>query len=177
LYRAAVVSNVRDALARALPAVRGTARRLANARRRASTPDETAATPGHRDVIDRMEAALKIHDLDALIDCFHVDYHGEQPLHPRAGSVDREQLRRNWATFFANVPDVRTEVLATAVEGDTVWSEWRIYGTRRDGRPLDLRSVWIFGIRDGKVAWGRLYREPIDLDEEVDTVNRLTRPP
>jgi ketosteroid isomerase-like protein len=180
LYRAAVAPSVRDAVGRAIPAVRGALGRVARARRDAPTPapapEETDAAAAHRDVVERMERALRAHDLEALVACFHADYRGEQPLHPREATVDREQVRRNWETFFANVPDVRADLLATAYTADTVWSEWRIYGTRRDGTPLDLRGVWIFGVRDGKVAWGRLYREPIDLDDEPDTVERLTRP-
>ena len=171
----AVTRSARGVLAAAVPRIRGALRRVAE--RRNASP-AVAATDGPLAVVDRLDAALKTHDLEALVDAFHPDFHGEQPLHPSAHTVDRERLRKNWATIFANVPDVRADVLDTAVAGDTVWSEWRIYGTRRDGRPLDLRSVWIFGVRDGRVAWGRLYREPIDADEADadESVDRLTRP-
>jgi ketosteroid isomerase-like protein len=166
----------RAALAGAVPRIRGALGRVAQLRPKPSTP--APATESPLAVVDRLDAALRAHNLDALVDAFHPDFHGEQPLHPGAGSVDREQLRRNWATIFANVPDVRADVLDTAVAGDTVWSEWRIYGTRRDGAALDLRSVWIFGVREGRVAWARLYREPIAADEadEGDWIDRLTRP-
>jgi ketosteroid isomerase-like protein len=172
-----VLQSLRRAVEGAVPVARGTLRRVADARReRSAGPAQQGSASSPLDVVGRLEDALKRHDLDALVDCFHHEYRGEQPLHPREPAVDREQLRRNWETFFADVSDVRTEVLDTAVSCDTVWSEWRIYGTRRDGSPLDLRSVWIFGILDEKVAWGRLYREPIDVDDLPDTVERLTRP-
>jgi ketosteroid isomerase-like protein len=173
-----VAPNVRGVLDRAVPQVRGALRRVVDSRRPKPSPPSAAEPKSHRDLLDRMEAALRVHDLDGVLETIHPDFHGEQPLHPASAATDREQLRRNWATIIANVPDVRAEVLDSAVEGDTIWSEWRIYGTRRDGRALDLRSVWICGVRDGKVAWGRLYREPIEADEGEtgDTIDRLTRP-
>lgn len=131
------------------------------------------------DVVERLGAALREHDLDALVACFRHDYRGEQPLYPAAGTIDRDRLRRNWETFFGDVPDVQAELLASASSDDAIWTEWRIWGTRRDGEPMDLRSVWIFGVRDGLIEWGRLYREPIRADDETsgdDTVERLTRP-
>ncbi len=46
--------------------------------------------------------------------------------------------------------------------GDVEWSEWRWHGTHDDGSLLDVAGVIVFGIRDGRVAWARLYVEPIE---------------
>jgi ketosteroid isomerase-like protein len=64
--------------------------------------------------------------------------------------------------MIANVPDLRAELVGTAVDGDTVWGEWRIYGTRRDGELLDLRGVVISKVEDGRVSSSRRYLAPID---------------
>ena len=85
------------------------------------------------EVLRRQERALNAHDIDALADCFHEDLHSENFVHPSQTFVGREQVRRNWALMISRVPDLRAQLLGTAVDGDTVWSEWRIYGTRRDG--------------------------------------------
>ena len=45
-------------------------------------------------------------------------------------------------------------------------------GTRTEGAKMHLRGVNVFGFRDGKIAWGRVYMEAveedgIDLDERI----------
>ena len=62
-------------------------------------------------------------------------------------------MRRNWTQIFAAVPDITARLLRTAVDGgDTVWTEWEMSGTRRDGTAHLMRGVFIFGIADGRVA-------------------------
>ncbi|MGA7272290.1 MAG: nuclear transport factor 2 family protein, partial [Acidimicrobiia bacterium] len=75
--------------------------------------------------------------------------------------VGREQVRRNWSQIFALVPDVRVEVTRSAVDGDTVWTEWEHTGTRPDGTPHVMRGVIIFGVEDGLASWARFYLEPV----------------
>ncbi|MGA7270299.1 MAG: nuclear transport factor 2 family protein, partial [Acidimicrobiia bacterium] len=75
-------------------------------------------------LIERLVGATNDHDLDAVVACFAPDYRNETPLHPERGFVGREQVRRNWSQIFALVPDVRVEVTRSAVDGDTVWTEW-----------------------------------------------------
>jgi ketosteroid isomerase-like protein len=55
-------------------------------------------------------------------------------------------------------------VLSTAVEGDSVWCEWRWSGTHADGSRLDMVGVTIFGVRAGRIAEARLYLEPIERE-------------
>jgi ketosteroid isomerase-like protein len=116
------------------------------------------------------------HDLEAFLACFHPDYRSEQPAHPERGFGGREQVEKNWAALFGGIPDFRAQLLATAVEGDTVWAEWRWTGTRADGSPLDLRGVTLFSAESGQIAWGRLYMEEVEEEgEDIDeTVRRLS---
>jgi SnoaL-like domain len=51
------------------------------------------------------------------------------------------QIGRNWTRIFAAVPDIRARVLRIAVDGDTVWTEWEMSGTRRDGAAFLMRGV------------------------------------
>ena len=60
------------------------------------------------------------------------------------------------------MPDLRARVPRIAVDGDTVWTEWDMSGTRRDGAAFLMRGVAIFGVADGLLAWVRFYLEPVE---------------
>jgi ketosteroid isomerase-like protein len=131
-------------------------------------------------VIERLQAAQNQHNLEAFLDCIDPDYQSEQPVHPDRAFQGSEQVRKNWSTIFNGVPDFRSELLRTATEGDTGWAEWRWSGTHTDGRELEMRGVTIFGVRDKRIAWGRLYMEPVQttgagIDVEIQTWAHGTR--
>jgi ketosteroid isomerase-like protein len=113
-------------------------------------------------LLERMRAALDAHDLDAFVGFFRDDYVGERPRHPGTPMSSRDDVRRNWEEVISDVPDLRVEVPAAVEDGNTIWSEWRAYGTARSGAELELRGVIIFGIQDGQVAWSRMYMEPVE---------------
>ena len=131
------------------------------------------------ELLDRMRAALDAHDLDTLVGCFREDYVGERPRHPGSKISSRDDVRRNWSEVMSDVPDLRVEVPAAVQDGNTIWSEWRAYGTARSGAMLELRGVIIFGVQDGQVAWSRMYLEPVE--QEGLSLDELTgvapRPP
>lgn len=114
-------------------------------------------------MVDRLLRATNEHDLDALVACFAEDYENRTPAHPARSFSGRGQVRRNWEQIFGFVPDLRAEVTRSAVDGDVVWSEWEMTGTRRDGSAHVMRGVVIFGVRDGVAQWARFYLEPVDL--------------
>jgi ketosteroid isomerase-like protein len=123
--------------------------------------------------IDRLVRATNDHDLDALVSCFAEDYENQTPVHPSRGFRGNEQVRRNWEQIFAFVPDLRAEVTRSTVDGDVVWTEWEMTGTRRDGSPHRMRGVVIFGVGDGVAQWARFYVEPVDhSDMTVDDAVR-----
>ncbi|MEO8898359.1 MAG: nuclear transport factor 2 family protein [Candidatus Dormibacter sp.] len=117
------------------------------------------------EVVERLLFATNGHDLDALVACFADDYANDTPLHPARGFVGRAQVRRNWEQIFTFVPDVRAEMTRTAVDGDTVWSEWEMRGMRRDGTAHLMRGCIVFGVVDGLIRWARFYLEPVDESE------------
>jgi ketosteroid isomerase-like protein len=117
-------------------------------------------------VTARLHDAMNAHDLEAFLDCFHADYQSEQPVHPGRGFGGREQVRTNWSAIFAGIPDFSADLLDHCEKEGEEWSEWRWAGTRGDGSPLDMAGVMVLGVRDGRIAWGRLYIEPVEAQEE-----------
>jgi ketosteroid isomerase-like protein len=126
---------------------------------------DPAPTPTEvRDVVARLEAAMNAHDVDALVGCFDPRYESEQPIHPARRFTGSAQVRRNWTSIFAEVPDLHAERRALAVEGDTVLSEWRWHGRRADGSAYDKVGVIVMGIEGGRIRWARLYMEEVEGD-------------
>jgi hypothetical protein len=119
------------------------------------------------DVLERLRDAQNAHDLDAFVACFDERYRSEQPVHPDRAFVGRDQVRINWAAVFAGVPDFRAELLRSTGQGDTGWAEWHWHGTRTDGTRLAMRGVTIFGIRDDRIVWGRLYLEDVQPGQGI----------
>jgi ketosteroid isomerase-like protein len=110
----------------------------------------------------RLAAATNAHDVDALVACFADDYRNETPAHPPRGFRGVDQVRRNWTRLFAGIPDLTSRVLATAVDGDTVWSEWEMSGHRTDGAVHLMRGVIIFTVENEEATRARFYLEPVD---------------
>jgi hypothetical protein len=117
---------------------------------------------GMRRWLDRLLAACNAHDVDALLDCFADDYVNETPAHPARGFHGREQVRRNWTSIFAGVPDIEVRLVRAAIEGPIVWAEMAMDGTRRDGTRNGMRGVVIFTVGRGRATHARFYLEPIE---------------
>src|SRR5919201_2694410 len=111
--------------------------------------------------VDRLMRATNEHDLEAMLACFHPNYSSEQPAHPARTFQGIDQVRKNWSALLEAVPDVRWEVLRSAADEETAWVEVHLTGTQADGGTLDERGVVIFGVRDEKIAWARLYLEEV----------------
>jgi ketosteroid isomerase-like protein len=118
-----------------------------------------------RALVERLVRATNGHDLDAVVACFADDYRNETPAHPARGFDGHTQVRRNWEEIFAWVPDITTTVLRSAVDSETVWTEWEMRGTRRDGSAHHMRGVIIFGVHHGLARWARFFLEPVDTRE------------
>jgi ketosteroid isomerase-like protein len=114
------------------------------------------------DMLRRLEQATDTHDLEVLVDCFATEYVNETPLHPARGFRGKDQVRRNWTQIFAGVPNLRARVLRSTADDHTVWSEWEMSGTRRDGAEHLMRGVVIFEVKDGRATAARFYLEPVD---------------
>lgn len=114
--------------------------------------------------LDHLVLATNTHDLKAIADCFADDYVNHVPAHPARGFRGRSQVNANWANILAAVPDLRARVISRAITENTVWSEWEMTGTRRDGQPHHMCGVIIFEITDGHASSARFYLEPVGAD-------------
>ncbi|HEY6886369.1 MAG TPA: nuclear transport factor 2 family protein [Solirubrobacter sp.] len=133
-------------------------------------PEPDVAT---REVAAALARAMNAHDIDAFVSLFAPDYDSQQPVHPARAFVGRDQVRANWSAVFAGVPDFHAELIATAVEADTLWSEWRWHGTHEDGSRLQMAGVIVCGIDAGRLTWARLYVEPVESDgQTIDAIVR-----
>ena len=113
-------------------------------------------------VLERLITAQNLHDLEAFLDCFDPDYQSEQPIHPDRAFSGRQQVRKNWSALFSSTPDFRSELISAASEGDTGWAEWSWSGMRTDGTRFEMRGMTIFGVRNGRITWQRLYMEEVE---------------
>jgi ketosteroid isomerase-like protein len=130
-------------------------------------------------VVERLARETTAHDLEGIVACFAEGYVNQTPTHPKRGFVGRDQVRRNWEQILTGVPDITARVLACAVDGDTVWSEWQMSGTRLDGASHEMRGVIIFDVSGELVRAARFYLEPLERESGTvdDAVHRtLTSP-
>ena len=126
-----------------------------------------------RAVLDRLTAAQNAHDLEAMLACFHEDYRSEQPVFPTRTFQGIDQVRANWSALFEAIPDFHADIVRSAVDSDTIFVEIHWTGTKADRTPLEERGVIIMGIRDDRIAWGRLYAEEVEREgADIDAVVR-----
>ena len=113
-------------------------------------------------IADRLQDAVNRHDLDALVLCFAPDFVNETPVHPARSFRGREQVRKNWAQIFAAVPDLEADMVGCVSQGNTVWTEWEMRGTRLDGGHHLMRGVSIFEAVGDSFASVHFYLEPVE---------------
>lgn len=129
-----------------------------------------------RSVVQRWVAALNRGDVEAAVSCFHDEYRDEAPA--RRGEVvhGAKQVRDNFSRLLADIPDLHAELLAVVEEGDAVWMEWRMHGTRKDGTRMEFTGVNIFGVENDQFRWGRIYTELVREGGGVASqIDRMTR--
>ncbi len=124
------------------------------------------------DVITILQKAINHHDIDAMTSCFDPDYSSEFPAHPDRSFRGHEQMRKNWSQIFAAVPDIEAVLKSTTSNGNTVSAEWEWKGTRRDGAKHLMRGVTVQGVKQGRIAWVRLYMEPVQAGAGTDAALR-----
>src|SRR3954447_8676708 len=130
--------------------------------------------------MERLGAAINAHDLDAFVGLFAEGYRSEQPAHPNRAFRGADQVRANWASVFAGIPDLAADLLTSATVGEDVeMGEWSWHGSHVDGTDFAMTGVIVVGIEDDRIAWGRLYMEPVErggVDIE-EMVRETYRPP
>jgi len=66
----------------------------------------------------------------------------------------REEVKRLYMRTFKDIPDFHRAIKDMVAEGNKVWVLFKITGTETTGRKIELASVNIFRIVDGKVVEG-----------------------
>jgi hypothetical protein len=115
-------------------------------------------------LLEKLTNAFNSRDIESLIACFDESYLSEQPVHPDRRFQGRDRVRKNWASNFTEMPDFSARVLRHAIINDSLWTEWEWQGTRKDKSRLLMRGVTIMGVEAGKIKWGRLYVEPVEMN-------------
>lgn len=132
-----------------------------------------------RTLLERLKDAMNAHDAHAMASLIAEDYRSDQPLHPSRAFVGRAQVLANWSSVFEGVPDFVAELVASSVDGESEWGEWDWHGHHPDGSTFAMRGITIMVVRDGLIAEGRLYMEPVEVDggDIAEAVEELYRPP
>ena len=112
----------------------------------------------------KLKDAFNTRDIKLLIECFDESYFSEQPVHPGRTFTGQEQVKKNWASNFNEMPDFSAHLLSHTISNNSIWAEWEWQGTRQDKSKLLMRGVTIMGVGDGKIKWGRLYVEPVEMN-------------
>ena len=130
-------------------------------------------------MLERLRDALNSHDAARMASLFAEEYQSAQPIHPGRAFVGRAQVLANWSSVFEGVPDFVSELVASSVDGETEWGEWDWRGRHVDGSAFAMRGVTILVVRDGLIAEGRLFMEPVEPGGgDIDAaVQQLYKPP
>jgi ketosteroid isomerase-like protein len=112
-----------------------------------------------RALVERWIASINNHDLDAIVACFDPRYEDEAPTRPGEHVRGDAEVRLNHLRLHRDLSDLRAELLDHAIQGDRVWMEWRMSGTREDGTHMEFAGVNIFQVRGGRFVRGRIYTE------------------
>jgi ketosteroid isomerase-like protein len=130
-------------------------------------------------MLERLRDATNSHDAARMASLFAEDYQSAQPVHPSRAFGGRAQVLANWSSVFDGVPDFTSELVASTVDGVTEWGEWDWRGRHIDGSSFAMCGVTILVVRDGLIAEGRLYMEPVEPGgEDIDVaVRQLYKPP
>src|SRR3954468_10031555 len=100
--------------------------------------------------MNRLLSAVNAHDADAFVACFASDYDSQQPAHPGRSFRGSDQVRKNWTSVFAGVPDFTAELVLSAVTAEGVEvGEWRWHGTHGDGSRFAMQGVIVTGVQHG----------------------------
>ena len=111
----------------------------------------------------KLRDAFNAHDTESILECFDEKYSSQQPIHPSRTFQGRDQVKKNWASNFSEMPDFSVKLLRYAISNNEIWAEWDWLGTRQNKSRLFMRGVIIFGVENGKIIWGRLYIEPVEV--------------
>ncbi|MCO4238111.1 nuclear transport factor 2 family protein [Pseudarthrobacter raffinosi] len=129
-------------------------------------------------VAQRWVRALSLHDLEAAVDCFDRAYIDQAPARRGESVQGQDAVRRNLEKLLRDLPDLTAKIVRTVSDGDEVWMEWGLQGTRRDGTVMEFVGVNIFQVLDGRFRAGRIYTEVVrdagGIEAQIDRMTKGT---
>jgi C-1 hydroxylase len=113
--------------------------------------------------IRRVNEALNKKDLSAIDEFMAPDYvdHTNQLR-------GLDEVKRFYTGVFKDLPDFRREIEDIIAEGDKVWTRLRITGTISSGKKVDMTTVSMIRIVDGKAVEGWTVPRVTGQDQSVD---------
>jgi steroid delta-isomerase-like uncharacterized protein len=102
---------------------------------------------------------LNDHDLSGMLPFAAEDEFQNLPMVGRLEG--RDAVFEHFAAVLAALPDIHFDIEQVVGEGETVFVAWRLtatfsgapfYGVAATGRPIDVRGMDKFTVREGKVA-------------------------
>ncbi|WP_063632275.1 nuclear transport factor 2 family protein [Nocardia brasiliensis] len=134
----------------------------------------SASTDAVRAVPFRMAAAMSDRDVEKLVLNYIDDFECVVPVHPERSFRGVDRVRANYTMIFARYSNgFDARVVDSVVDGDRVWTEWEMIGTRADGVVETIRGTVIIGVEDGRAAAVRFYLDPVDTPDASAQVNIL----
>ncbi|GAA0594535.1 hypothetical protein GCM10010174_07130 [Kutzneria viridogrisea] len=134
----------------------------------------SASTDDVRAVPLRMAAAMSDRDVEKLVANYTDDFDCVMPVHPDRSFCGADQVRANYTTIFARYSHgLDARVIDSVVDGDRVWTEWEMIGTRADGVVETIRGTVIIRVEDGRAAAVRFYLDPVDAPDASAQLNIL----
>jgi limonene-1,2-epoxide hydrolase len=103
-------------------------------------------------LLERIHTALNTRDITYLLACFQVDYEQVYPAEQGKDTLGVEAARSAWEGFFNSNPDLQAELIRQAIDGNTIWTEWRFRASSGE-----RAGVIVLGVEEGLIAWSRNY--------------------
>ena len=122
------------------------------------------------DLVQRNFAAWNAHDADRVISLYSDDVVYEDVAF---GLIARghTEMRKMVADFFANVPDLKLEVVSDTVAGNRGSVEWVFSGTDvglfKTGKKFSVRGASVYELRGGKFSSNRDYYDSASIMRQV----------
>ena len=117
--------------------------------------------------VDRYLAALNAHDADACADAVTPDFVNEHTSARGHGVTGRAAYRERLEGFFATFTGLRYDVEDRIVDGDRAAVPYTMSAVV-DGRPVRIRGMFRFAVRDGLVAHRVDYWDGEDFRRQVE---------
>jgi ketosteroid isomerase-like protein len=124
------------------------------------------AAPSTLDAIGRYLAALNDHDADGLAASVTADFVNEHTSAGAVSRVGRQPYREAVGAFLAQFQHLHYEVEDTIVDGDRAAVAYTMTAVV-DRRPVSIRGIFRFRVRDGLVAHRVDYWDGVQFQRQI----------